>query len=96
MKSDYGELEIIVVDNNSYDGTCEYLKENYDHVSSINVISNSENVGFGRAVNQAGKVATGGYYLILNPDTIIEEETISVLVNYLYKNKTLEWSDPKF
>ena len=95
MKSDYEELEIIVVDNNSYDGTCEYLKENYDHVSSIHVISNSENVGFGRAVNQAGKVATGEYYLILNPDTIIEEETISVLVNYLYKNKNVGMVGPK-
>ena len=39
MKSDYEELEIIVVDNNSYDGTCEYLKENYDHVSSIHAVS---------------------------------------------------------
>ena len=95
MKSDYEELEIIVVDNNSYDGTCEYLKENYDHVSSIHVISNSENIGFGRAVNQAGKVATGEYYLILNPDTIIEEETISVLVNYLYKNKNVGMVGPK-
>ncbi len=95
MKSDYGELEIIVVDNNSYDGTCEYLKENYNQVSSIHVISNNENVGFGRAVNQAGKVATGEYYLILNPDTIIEEETISVLVNYLYKNKNVGMVGPK-
>ena len=95
MKSDYEELEIIVVDNNSYDGTCEYLKENYDHVSSIDVISNSENIGFGRAVNQAGKVATGEYYLILNPDTIIEEETISVLVNYLNKNKNVGMVGPK-
>ena len=95
MKSDYEELEIIVVDNNSYDGTCEYLKENYDHVSSIDVISNSENIGFGRAVNQAGKVATGEYYLILNPDTIIEEETLSVLVNYLYKNKNVGMVGPK-
>jgi|TARA_B100001079_G_scaffold119391_1_gene102656 GT2 family glycosyltransferase/lipopolysaccharide/colanic/teichoic acid biosynthesis glycosyltransferase len=95
MKSDYEELEIIVVDNNSYDGTCEYLKENYNQVSSIHVISNNENVGFGRAVNQAGKVATGEYYLILNPDTIIEEETISVLVNYLYKNKNVGMVGPK-
>ena len=41
MKSDYEELEVIVVDNNSYDGTYEYLIKNYDHVSSINVISNN-------------------------------------------------------
>ena len=38
IKSEYKELEIIVVDNNSYDGTCEYLKEHYDNVSSINII----------------------------------------------------------
>ena len=84
IKSEYKELEIIVVDNNSYDGTCEYLKEHYDNVSSINIISNKENIGFGKAVNQAAKIATGKYFLILNPDTIIEEETISELVDYLY------------
>ena len=65
IKSEYKELEIIVVDNNSYDGTCEYLKEHYDNVSSINIISNKENIGFGKAVNQAAKIATGKYFLIL-------------------------------
>ena len=95
IKSEYKELEIIVVDNNSYDGTCEYLKEHYDNVSSINIITNKENIGFGKAVNQAAKIATGKYFLILNPDTIIEEETISELVDYLYNNKNVGMVGPK-
>ena len=95
IKSEYKELEIIVVDNNSYDGTCEYLKEHYDNISSINIISNKENIGFGKAVNQAAKIATGKYFLILNPDTIIEEETISELVYYLYNNKNVGMVGPK-
>jgi hypothetical protein len=95
IKSEYKELEIIVVDNNSYDGTCEYLKEHYDDISSINIISNKENIGFGKAVNQAAKIATGKYFLILNPDTIIEEETISELVYYLYNNKNVGMVGPK-
>ena len=92
MQSDYKELEIIVVDNNSYDGTIEYLEENFP---SINIISNEENVGFGKAVNQGTKLATGEYYLILNPDTIIEEQTISVLVKYLKKNNEVGMVGPK-
>tara|TARA_B110000263_G_C15311864_1_gene513939 strand:- start:764 stop:2824 length:2061 start_codon:yes stop_codon:yes gene_type:complete len=95
MQSEYKELEIIVVDNNSYDGTCEYLKEHYNHVLSLNIISNEENIGFGKAVNQAAKIATGEYYLILNPDTIIEEDTISRLVDYLNNNKVVGMVGPK-
>ena len=92
MKSDYKELEIIVVDNNSYDGTCEYLEDNFP---SINIISNDENVGFGKAVNQGSELATGDYYLIINPDTIVEEETVSTLVKYLSKNKEVGMVGPK-
>ena len=92
LKSDYKKLEIIVVDNNSYDGTREYLEDNFP---SINIISNDENVGFGKAVNQGSNLATGEYYLILNPDTIIEEETISVLVKYLMENEEVGMVGPK-
>jgi len=92
MKSDHKEIEIIVVDNNSYDSTCEYLEHNFP---SINIISNHENVGFGKAVNQGARLATGDYYLILNPDTIIEEETVSILLKYLTKNKEVGMVGPK-
>ena len=71
---------------------CEYLEDNFP---SINIISNHENVGFGKAVNQGAKLATGDYYLILTPDTIIEEETISILLKYLTKNKEVGMVGPK-
>ena len=91
LKSNYKKYEIIVVDNHSYDGTCDYLKENYQDIKPLHVISNSENVGFGKAVNQASEVATGEYMMVLNPDTIIEENTISTMVDYLEKITALEW-----
>jgi len=95
LKSNYAKLEIIVVDNHSYDGTCDYLKENYQDIDLLHVISNSENVGFGKAVNQASKIATGEYLMVLNPDTIIEENTISILVNYLDQNNKVGMVGPK-
>ena len=95
LKSNYKKLEIIVVDNHSYDGTCDYLKENYQDIKPLHVISNSENVGFGKAVNQASEVATGEYMMVLNPDTIIEENTISTMVEYLEKNNSVGMVGPK-
>ena len=95
LKSNYEKLEIIVVDNHSYDGTCEYLNENYQDIEPLFVISNSENVGFGKAVNQAFEVATGEYIMVLNPDTIIEENTISTLVEYLERNNKVGMVGPK-
>ena len=95
LKSNYKKLEIIVVDNHPYDGTCDYLKENYQDIKTLHVISNSENVGFGKAVNQASEVATGEYMMVLNPDTIIEENTISTMVEYLEKNNSVGMVGPK-
>lgn len=66
--------EIIVVDNNSGDGSVEYLKERFPDVIFI---ENSENVGFGNANNQGFAIASGTYTLILNPDTIIGRDTIA-------------------
>ena len=95
LKSNYSNLEIIVIDNHSYDGTFEYLKENYKDIDSLKVISNRENIGFGKAVNQAYRIANGNYILILNPDTIIEENTISTMVDYLEKNENVGMVGPK-
>ncbi|MFH1852489.1 MAG: glycosyltransferase [Candidatus Neomarinimicrobiota bacterium] len=92
-KSDFaGSLEIIVTENNSFDGTADFLKKNYPDVS---LITNAVNAGFGRAVNQAARRAAGNYFLILNPDTIIQESTIAVLVDYLETNPTVGMIGPK-
>ena len=92
LKSNYSSYEIIVVDNNSYDNTVDLITDKY---SRVNIISNDENVGFGKAVNQAAKIATGDYFLILNPDTIIEENMINDLIEYIESNKKIGMVGPK-
>ncbi|MCI4626125.1 MAG: glycosyltransferase family 2 protein [Candidatus Magnetoovum sp. WYHC-5] len=74
------DYEIIVVDNASTDATAKYIKNNYP---SVTLIANTENIGFGRAHNQAFKNAKGQFFLILNPDTIIHENTIERLIDFM-------------
>ena len=78
-------VQIFVVDNNSVDGSINMLKENF---SSVVLIENKENVGFSKANNQAIKRANSPYVLLLNPDTVIEEDTF----DKLRKNKW--WQAP--
>ena len=92
MRSSVDDYEIILVDNNSFDGTVEYIKHSYPEV---NVIANQENVGFGKAVNQAADVASGQYFLIINPDTVIQENTIGTLLNYMEQNEKVGMVGPK-
>ena len=66
-------VEILVVDNNSVDGSNEMMDAKFP---DIQLIKNKKNVGFSKANNQAIKVAKGKYILLLNPDTIIEEDTL--------------------
>lgn len=65
------ETEIIVVDNNSVDGSVQMLKENFG--DSIILIENKENTGFSKANNQGIRIARGRHVLLLNPDTVVEE-----------------------
>ena len=60
--------EIYVVDNNSTDGSVEYLRSRFPQVIFIENVSNP---GFSKANNQAIELAKGKYILLLNPDTII-------------------------
>ena len=83
LKSSIENFELIIVDNNSFDGTAEYISNNHP---SIKLIANNSNVGFGKAINQGAKIATSEHLLILNPDTIIEEDTLEKLLNYIETN----------
>lgn len=67
------DAEIIVTDNNSSDGSREYLEPNFPDVKFI---WNSSNTGFAKANNQALAKAGGDFILILNPDTILSEDSI--------------------
>ncbi|NND87954.1 MAG: glycosyltransferase family 2 protein [Flavobacteriaceae bacterium] len=68
------DTEIIVVDNDSNDGSCDMVRSLFP---SITLIENKENVGFSKANNQGVAVAKGTYVCILNPDTIVSASCFS-------------------
>ena len=72
--------EIIAVDNDSVDGSVNMLKEKFHQVR---VIENKKNVGFARANNQAIRIASGRYILLLNPDTVVEEDTFEKCLAFM-------------
>jgi len=71
---------VFVVDNNSIDGSVEMVRQKFPQVI---LIENKDNAGFSRANNQALKLAKGEYHLLLNPDTIVEEDTFSQVVAFM-------------
>ncbi len=71
--------EIIIVDNASDDGSVELLKDKYPE---IKLIVNNSNIGFGSANNQALEIAKGKFLLLINPDTIVKEETFTSMINF--------------
>jgi GT2 family glycosyltransferase len=75
-----GAYELLVVDNASQDQTVAVVREQFPQVR---LIRNTENVGFAAANNQAIKVATGRYILLLNPDTLVHEGTLQRLIDFL-------------
>ena len=77
------DSEIFVVDNNSVDASTSMVKEKF---SDVQLIENTKNVGFSKANNQAIKKAKGKYVLLLNPDTIVEEDTFEKIIEHLDKN----------
>lgn len=72
--------EIIVVDNNSVDGSLEMLKTRFPEV---HLIANKENLGFAKANNQAMKIALGEFILLLNPDTVVEDGTFQKTIRFM-------------
>ena len=77
------DVEIIVVDNVSTDGSREMLSKKYPKVITI---LNAENVGFGWANNQGIRKAIGEYVLLLNSDTIIPNDAIKKLYEFTKKH----------
>lgn len=72
--------EVYVVDNQSVDGSCAMVRERFPWVK---LIANTDNVGFSRANNQAMRIAQGEYVLLLNPDTVVEEDTFEKVVSFM-------------
>ncbi|MDP2424059.1 MAG: glycosyltransferase [Bacteroidales bacterium] len=74
------DAEVFVVDNNSVDGSVKMLEEKFPEIT---LIANTENKGFSKANNQAIALATGEYILLLNPDTVVEDDTFSKVIGFM-------------
>lgn len=74
------ESEIFVVDNNSVDGSVHMVKEKFP---SVILIENKDNKGFSKANNQAIRQSSGEFILLLNPDTVIEDDTFKKIVSFM-------------
>lgn len=72
--------ELIVVDNDSVDGSCQMIEAKFPEV---HLIRNRENLGFSKANNQAIRIAKGEYILLLNPDTVVEEDSFVKIVQFM-------------
>ena len=75
--------EVFVVDNNSIDGSVEMVRLKFPE---INLIANKDNRGFSKANNQAIEIAKGEYILLLNPDTVVEEDTFAKVIAFMDKH----------
>jgi GT2 family glycosyltransferase len=73
-------VEVFVVDNNSIDDSLAMVRKKFPEVR---LIANRENVGFSAANNQAIREASGEYVLLLNPDTVVEEDTFEKCAQFM-------------
>lgn len=77
--------EIIVVDNHSADGSVDYLEQRYPQMlyPMVRFVRSAHNLGFARANNIAIRQSRGEYVLLLNPDTIVGEDTLKASVDFM-------------
>ena len=74
------ESEVFVVDNHSDDDSVEVISRDY---AWVHLINNRDNLGFSKANNIAIRQAQGEYILLLNPDTVVAEETLKGVIDFM-------------
>lgn len=86
---DENKFEIIIVDNNSEDGSFEALSKLIPEVKNLKVIKAKENLGFGKGCNLGASKAKGEFLLFLNSDTEIKDQGFIKMINFFSKNKNI-------
>ena len=79
-------LEIIFIDNDSHDGSCEFVQDTYPQVTTV---CNKDNLGYVGAGNQGIKLTNGDYVMILNPDIIFEPDYIEKCIEKMEKDQNI-------
>lgn len=77
------EAEVWVVDNNSVDGSIAMIKEKF---TNVKLVASKDNLGFSKGNNLAIKQSKGEYTLLLNPDTLVEEDTFEKVIRFMDSN----------
>ncbi|MHC1772674.1 MAG: glycosyltransferase family 2 protein [Flexilinea sp.] len=72
-----GDFELIISDNGSTDGSCEYIKHNYPQTK---IIENGKNLGFALGNNIAAKISKADFLVFINPDTSVEPDWLENLL----------------
>ena len=85
-------MEVIVIDNHSFDDSCDLVENEFPQVK---LIKNNKNFGFSVAVNQGIEMSIGDYLCFLNPDTLIQDDTFSKLISSLKKDTDVGCIGPK-
>ena len=80
---DLNDWEIIVIDNHSHDNSCDMVQNEFPQVCLVKL---KKNVGYSKAVNEGLKRSKGETICLLNPDTLVSEDVLSILKKYLKKN----------
>ncbi|MFZ7133933.1 MAG: glycosyltransferase [Eubacteriales bacterium] len=83
-------MELIIIDNGSTDGTVEYL----ENISNIKTIFNTTNLGFAVGCNQGLKISTGDNILFLNNDTLVTENWLNNMLSLLYSTEKIGMVGP--
>ncbi|MGR9074269.1 MAG: glycosyltransferase family 2 protein [Gammaproteobacteria bacterium] len=79
--------EVIVVDNDSRDNSLDLLLTAYSEGAVLRVLRNAANFGFAKACNQGTQIARGRYLLYLNPDAVLERDSIAILRGVMEKDR---------
>jgi len=80
------DYDIWVIDNNSHDDSCKMIKEEFPQVK---LIESKENLGFGKANNLAIKQSNAKYIFLLNTDTVLINNAIKILFDYMEENQNV-------
>jgi GT2 family glycosyltransferase len=83
LKKQNNSFDVIIIDNASVDGSCEYILNNYPE---FRLIKNKKNMGFSKAVNQGIKASNTDYIFLLNNDVVLEINCISNLLECIKKD----------
>lgn len=90
LNQTYKNYEIIIVDNNSTDESCEKLLELYKNEESFKFILNKENTGFSKGMNIGIEACTGEFLILLNNDIYLKEDFIETFVQKLNADKDID------